>query len=1000
MPRDRLMLFRRMAAIRNAFVPASILVLLAFEDVAFAEVEPVVHYHLRLGEGGIRDTAAPAVLKSLVSGGPDLEANGSPKVMSNAPAIRREAYDSSIQFDGGQQCYRTAKNLVRGDRFVVEAWAYALKDRDDGWHGVVVNGNGGSGFILGQSGDQWSLLIGGVGSFSLGKIEANRWTHLALVQSGGALSAWIDGKKVGNRWPCVGGGIANFSIGAAAPGKEAFTGWIAEVRHSTFKPGKFDPATDFLLDSAKIKLANAAAIADRVKLVESLTAVPGVQTVAAFDERPAQDDWLVKAPATPSSIQVLAAKDKSSAQIMLSNGLVSRTFLVTDNLGCISLRRSDKDAEFLRAVKPEVRFRVSGSGWIEVGGLVGALDRSFLAPEWLADMETKPAAFRFVGMTAGGTVKPYEWRPKCNAPAISWPAKGQRITFHFAPPPQTTGSLKDLTVDVHYEIYDGLPTIMKTFTLHNKSGKEIVVNEINGEYLAVLQDKKELLHVESDYSFATANLTSESSALGIHVPGGQEGPWKNYILGGGTTRWENDPDWGSMATLNPADDVFLNNPQRTLLVSKPPVGPGVTVPAGEAFQAFRTYEILNDSTEKERRFLAQRRFYRKLAPQTNEHQMEVHCPTHNVAVLKVCMDQMSELGFERLQIEHPVGIGYANLSDGNIKWLKELCDYGKSKKVRLGGYELMMASQGRGAENDCIDPATNRPGSIFGQSGCACSKWGEEYAVNMFRLIDATGLGSFDPDGPYHGDPCASTKHPGHRGLEDSQWQQWTAMCKILHECQRRGLYVTVPDWYFLNGQVCTGMGYREATDNIEIVLQTVLYRQYIFDGTYDKTPGMGWVNLNTEVLRGGLEANLDRYERQLFGMVSSGAQVWVRGAKLYDGPKSRAMVEKWMTWYRKYRDIIQGDIIHLHRPDGRSLDYILHVNPEGKEKGMLLVFNPTDVAVTKTLEVPLKYAGLTTSATIREQEGEPHEYALSRDAVVRLPVAVPANGYTWFICE
>ena len=170
-------------------------------------------------------------------------------------------------------------------------------------------------------------------------------------------------------------------------------------------------------------------------------------------------------------------------------------------------------------------------------------------------------------------------------------------------------------------------------------------------------------------------------------------------------------------------------------------------------------------------------------------------------------------------------------------------------------------------------------------------------------------------------------------------------MCKVLHEGQRRNLYLTIPDWYVLNGQACTGMGYREATDNIDIVLQTVIYRQYIFDATLHKTAGMGWVNLNTEVLHGGMEQNLDKYERIFFTMLSSGAQVWVRGHRLYDGPQSQAMLKKWMDWYRRYRAIIQGDIIHLRRPDGRDLDYYLHVNPANQEKGMLLVFNPLDEA-------------------------------------------------------
>ncbi len=37
-------------------------------------------------------------------------------------------------------------------------------------------------------------------------------------------------------------------------------------------------------------------------------------------------------------------------------------------------------------------------------------------------------------------------------------------------------------------------------------------------------------------------------------------------------------------------------------------------------------------------------------------------------------------------------------------------------------------------------------------------------------------------------------------------------------------------------------------------------------------------------------------------------------------------------------------------------------MNPAGKEKGMLLVFNPLDKPVTQTLEVPLYYTGLSDS--------------------------------------
>jgi hypothetical protein len=561
-----------------------------------------------------------------------------------------------------------------------------------------------------------------------------------------------------------------------------------------------------------------------------------------------------------------------------------------------------------------------------------------------------------------------------------------------------------LTVDVHYEIYEGLPVLMKTFTVYNRTAKAIVVTQFEGEHLAVQPTVSRLLHVESDYSFALANATDKGSSLGIHMGGGG-GQFKDYYLGGGTTRFLRDPDWGSMATLNQAEDLFLQDPQNALLLSRPTVGPNWTVQPGESFEAFRTFEILNDSSERERFLLAQRRFYRKLAPQSAEQPLRVLAPNaRELGTLGPLIDQMAELGFELLQAPAFTGsFSHSDSSDGNIQMMKAICDYARTKGIGVGAYELMMASRGWGLPQDhfnCIDPATLRPGSMFGQSACGASAWADMYATNLWRTIEGAGMGAFMPDGPYHGDCCAATNHPHHQGLEDSQWAQWKWMCQVLHEGQRRNLYLPVPDWYFLNGQAMTGMGFREAVDNIDIVLQTVICRQYIYDGTWHKTASMGGVNVNTGVLPGGMEQSLDKYERQFFGLLSSGAAVSVTGHRLYDGPKSRAMLAKWMDWHRRYRAIIQGDIIHLRRPDGRDLDYYLHVNPSNQEKGLLLVFNPLGEVVKKELTVPLYYTGLTDTARIREQEGTARKHTLDRDFNVRVSMTIPANGYSWFIIQ
>ncbi|MCP5537519.1 MAG: LamG domain-containing protein [Akkermansiaceae bacterium] len=968
---------------------------------AQGEVQPVAHYNLK-GQGGIRDTLAPEKIDSQAEGAPALTRQGRPKITTNSPEPRHTEYDSVVKFEKPDECYRTPKNLVGGDNFVIETWVYASKADDPGYHAAIANGDGGRGFILGQKNGDWMVLVGGVGDRSIGKVEAKKWTHLALVKASGMVSAWINGKRVANQLPGIGGGSANFSIGATAPNREPFNGWVGEVRYSTFKPGKFDPGSDFLMDSNKLKVIQAAELAKRGKLIRKILKTPSIKVVKGFDEKPAKEDWLLSPPRTVASVQVVPSADQQSAQIMLSNGLVSRTFLVTDNnLGCISLRRSDKDIEFVRAIKPEVRVSIDGK-WVNVGGLTGAPDKAFITPAWFDRLQSIPGAFKLSGMTVGPCVKPYEWNPKCNAPKdIAWPANGLRATFQF------TGSdhYKGIGVAVSYEIYNGIPVMMKTFQLINKSGKDLTVTRFEGEYLAVQPSTSRNIHVESDYSFALANFRPQSSGLGIHANGGRAA-YKDYYLGGGTTRFIRDPDWGSMATLNPAEDIFLDDPENALLLSTPPTGPNWLVKTGDHFDAFRTFEILNDvPTGTERAFLAQRRFYRVLAPQSNEKLLEVHAPySRDMKTLGPLLDQMHEIGFEQLQApEHPGSFNYADLSAGNVSSMKAVCDYAKKYNIRVGAYQLVIASQGGwGSKFNCIDPVSKKPGSAFGQSVCAASAWADMYYENMWKMFDQTGMGAYKPDGPFHGDACASTEHAHHRGLEDSQWAQWKWQCKVLAEGQRRNLYLTIPDWYVLNGQTCTGMGYREATDNIDVSLQTVILRQYIFDATYHKTAQMGWINLNTEKLHGGMEKNLDKYERFFFMQLASGAQVWVRGHRLYDGPKSKAMLLKWMAWYKKYYDIIHGDIIHLKRPDGRDIDYYLHVNskPGAKEKGMLLVFNPLDEEVTRSINVPLYYTGLTDTASIRREEGKATRHTLKRDYSVDIKVTLPANGYTWLIIE
>ena len=86
-----------------------------------------------------------------------------------------------------------------------------------------------------------------------------------------------------------------------------------------------------------------------------------------------------------------------------------------------------------------------------------------------------------------------------------------------------------------------------------------------------------------------------------------------------------------------------------------------------------------------------------------------------------------------------------------------------------------------------------------------------------------------------------------------------------------------------------------------------------------------------------------------------------------------------------------QGD----GRPDLQSRE---HHNPELREKGTLMVYNPLATAVGKTINVPLYYTGVTETATISHEEQGAEAHRLKRDHSVDIEVNVPARATTWYV--
>ena len=103
------------------------------------------------------------------------------------------------------------------------------------------------------------------------------------------------------------------------------------------------------------------------------------------------------------------------------------------------------------------------------------------------------------------------------------------------------------------------------------------------------------------------------------------------------------------------------------------------------------------------------------------------------------------------------------------------------------------------------------------------------------------------------------------------------------------------------------------------------------------------------------------------------------------------------MNFYKRHRQVLDSDIIHIRRPDGRDYDAILHVNPLGTEKGLLMVYNPLNEPIKRRLKINLYYTGLTGSAMVSEQDGAAKPISIDSNNNAVFEVSIPAKSQTWF---
>jgi hypothetical protein len=689
-------------------------------------------------------------------------------------------------------------------------------------------------------------------------------------------------------------------------------------------------------------------------------------------------DWLIQPPKAKAGVY----RSADGKEIILDNGLIRRVFRLRPNAAAVAFDNAMTGEAMLRAVKPEAVLELDGAPY-DIGGLTGQPDLAYLRPDWLDAMQGDPNAFPYTGFTTGKTTARFAWKRVRHSADLPWPPPGAALTLHFTPPP---GRLPGVTVAAHYELYDGLPLLSKWLTIRNAGAKPVRLNRFTAEILGMVE-RDSIVDQADRWEYPNITVVTDYSFGGMSVVNSTQ-----------TVTWTDDPQYTTQV------NYALKTP--CVLEVRPPLGPDVDIPPGQSLDTFRVFELVHDSTDRERRGLAVRRMYRALAPWCTENPLMLHLTSTKPETVRTAIDQCAEVGFEMVIFSFGSGLNMEDTSPQNLARFKALADYAHSKGLQIGGYSL-LASRRISQEDDVINPKTGRTGgAIFDNSPCLGSRWGIAYFEKLRTFLQATGFDLLEHDGSYPGDRCASTTHPGHRGLDDSQWTQYQRIADFYRWCRAQGIYLNVPDWYFLVGSNKTAMGYRETNWSLPRAQQQIHARQNLYDGTWEKTPTMGWMFVPLVEYQGGgaaatiepLHAHLADYEQHLANNLGFGAQACYRGPRLYDTEETKALVRKWVAFFKQHRAILESDVIHLRRADARDLDGVLHVNPNLPEKGLAVFYNPTGETLSKAWELPLTYTGLTETAHIRERDGPERVVTLDRAYQAKVTVTVEPGSLTWFV--
>lgn len=592
---------------------------------------------------------------------------------------------------------------------------------------------------------------------------------------------------------------------------------------------------------------------------------------------------------------------ETETSVIFSNSLISR---VVEKKGCrtISYQNLQKDVDIISAPYDDFEIRL-GSG-VHLSSSAFA----FSGAEETACMERVPFK-RTATMTS----------------TFLYPPAGKAVLLHYC------SEAYQISVTVRYEIYAGMPVMMKMLTVHNSGGSALCIDNLAVDVMKLTEDHT-MLFVDSDYDSTTDFLGLDLNIYAKH--------YARFRYG----------------TLEVAPMQRMN----------------VALEPGASVDSIVAYELLFGADYYENRLIEVKEMYRRIAPWCSDNVSFFHLISNSPRTIRKAVDQCSELGIEMIIQSFGSGVNMESGRQAYLSRIKKAYDYGHSKGVRMGAYTLAYVKNYRPVKGD---EALNHDGSHICR--CLATDWSKAYMQKVLRFIDSTGADAVEIDGPYGMLMCAGGKTHNHDDFTDSQYKQWKAsVVDWYKELKKRGVYINAPDWHFLNGINRSGVGYEEIAFSEHRSEQLVTSRIYYYKGTFSKNPSQGWGFLPLNVYHGGgkdamffpTEQNAFAFDWAMAQIVASGVWPTIRGRIVYDSQKGKDIFIKWLQIFKKYRAVLNGITIHFMPPridtadpmHTTCMDAIMSQLPYGDERGFVMFFNQTNEACTQEITLPVYYTGLT----------------------------------------